>query len=175
MNNLPIATLGPSGTCSDFVLARNLFRFGSSVTIALFSTYELALEAVEQDIAQAALVAAAYPGFNELVFKKPHLTVISDSFVEETPPLIVASLTLLKQTPRTIACFRAVTPLAKDLYPDATLVPALSNSDAARIAYNGETDAALTTAPAATSHGLMELHSFGSVPMAWVVFNKRYI
>lgn len=177
MNDGVVATLGPSGSCSEIVAARNLHRFAGAKTIILFSSYELAFDAVETDRAVAAIVAAAYPRLNVLVMHLSRSVVITSSFVDDTPPLVIASNRVtqpeLMLQRRTIACVDAPAPLVRALLPNCQLIPAASNSDAALLAASGRTDAALTTGPAATKSQLSILHSFGSVPMAWVVFSKK--
>lgn len=172
-----IATLGPSGTCSEIIARRNLSKLKTATDVRLFATYEQAFEAVENDDAAAALVAAAYPRLNELVMKLSRSVVITSSFVDDTPALVICSkrfsLLELKAPGRTIACVSAPKPLLQALLPNCDIVPATSNADAARYVEDGRTDGALTTEPAALSLGLGVLHSFGEVPMAWVIFEKR--
>jgi hypothetical protein len=177
MNFDVVATLGPSGSCSDIVATRNLYRFSGAKIIKLFPSYELAFDAVQEDTAAAALVAAAYPSLNVLVMKLSRSVVITSSFVDDTPPLVIASMRAttseLMERGGTIACVDAPSPLVRALFPKCQVVVAASNSDAALFAADRRTVAALTTEPAAAKLKLAVLHSFGSVPMAWVVFSKR--
>jgi hypothetical protein len=177
MNSEVIATLGPRYSCSDIVAKRNLRRFTGVRTVRLFPTYELAFEAVENDHAGAAMVAAAYPRLNELVMKLSRSVVIIESFVDDTPALVIAARDVeareLTGEGKTIACVGAPAPLVSSLFPKCHVVPASSNSDAALFAADGRVDAALTTEPAAIQSNLRVLHSFGSIPMAWVIFKKR--
>jgi hypothetical protein len=171
-----VATLGPSGSCSDIVATRNLYRFAGATNIKLYSSYELAFDAVEKDQARVALIAAAYPRLNVLVMHLSRSVVITSSFVDDTPPLVIVGRRVnaadLTEHGGTIACVEAPAPLVNALFPKCQIVAASSNSDAALFAADGRTDAALTTEPAAVKSGLPILHSFGSVPMAWVAFSK---
>jgi hypothetical protein len=95
-----------------------------------------------------------------------------DSFVADTPELVLARVGDAGAPPGTIACAAAPTPLVQAAFPHAALVGARSNADAARLVVNGAAEAGLTTAPAADSACLVAVLSFGTVPMAWIVFRS---
>ena len=171
-----IATLGPSGTCSESVVQRNLCRFGSSAEVVLFPSYEDAIDAVATARAYAAVVAAAYPKLNELVMKIAREVVITDSFVDKTPALVIAAMNdkaFTREQCFKAACVSAPSPLLRELYPFCEIVSASSNSDAARLVVHGLAEAALTTETASTIYNLRVVHNFGDLPMAWVVFQKQ--
>ena len=172
-----IVTLGPEGTCSDIVLHDNLHRFATQCAVQLLPTYEAALTAVEQDRALAALVAAAYPRFNELVMRLSRSVVITDAFVHKTPPLVIASkewsVAPDVDPPVSVACMIALTPLLRAWRPGYNIVTASSNTNAADMVVDGITVAAVTNEPAALARGLRVIHSFGDLPMAWIVLSKK--
>jgi hypothetical protein len=170
-----VATLGPSGTCSESIACSNLSRFAPDAVVRLFPTYEQAIEAVAADEADAAVVAAAYPRLNEFVMTTPRRVVITDAFVSGTPALVLAAF---RDTGgqdingKTIICATATVPLAREHCPDSPLREANSNADAAEIAVSNTSEIALTTETAASRLGLTVLHSFGTLSMAWVVFKS---
>ena len=174
MDAPPVATLGPAGTCSDVVVHGQLLRFAPSQSVMLCASYEEAVSAVETGTACAAVIAAAYPRLNNLIFKSPRTVSIVDCFVCATPRIVAACRKAKDRAEpfESIACFAAVVPLAQAKYTHSGLVPAASNSAAAAMVAKGETDAAITTELASASYGLEEVYSFGSVSMAWIVLRK---
>lgn len=168
-----VATLGPSGTCSEIIAWSNLSRFAPDAVVRLFPTYERAIEAVAADEADAAMVAAAYPRLNEFVMTTPRRVVITDAFVCGTPALVLAASRDWQDqgiNGRTIICVTATIPFARERCPASPLREANSNADAAEMAVSHPSEIALTTETAASRLGLTVLHSFGAVSMAWVVF-----
>jgi len=167
-----LATLGPGGTCSEIVLGRHLSRFAPSASMRLYDSYEQAIEAVVAGDAAAAVIAAAYPRLNEFVMEVPRRVVIVDCFVAETPALVLAgpaAMQVPELSGRGVACATATVPLARTKCPNSPVYPALSNAHAAQAVLAGIADAAITTEPAACAAGLEIFHSFGPLPMAWVV------
>ena len=116
-------------------------------------------------------VAAAFPELNALVFDPTLALRIVDAFVADTPELVLACRAPI-DTPREIVCVAAPSPALRAMYPDATVVPARSNADAAQMVANGIGDAAVTTDVAARSADLVRMRSFGVYPMAWVVMTR---
>jgi prephenate dehydratase len=118
------------------------------------------------------LVAAAFPGLNNLVFAGEHRLVMTDCFMANTPSLVIATAKQDLVWPETVASVDAPMPWAIRQYPRARIVKARSNADAALMAAGGEVEAALTTEPAAKQLNLNVMTTFGSVPMAWVVLSS---
>jgi len=168
-----VVTLGPSGTCSEFVLLQNLSRFPQPVTVKLFPSYEPASEAVENGEADFVLVAAAFPGLNGLVFGPRHRLRIVDCFLSDTPELVIATGLSCSDNPRTVACAAAPLPVVRARYPNAEIVTALSNSDAAQLVRKGIADAAFTTRIAAQAERLTPISSFGFISMGWIVMGQH--
>ncbi|MDE0241464.1 MAG: hypothetical protein OXQ84_14960 [bacterium] len=164
-----VATLGPQGTCSEIVLHESLHRFRKPVGYRLFGTYELAAAAVRRREAAFLFVAAAFPGLNLLIFDSKMPLRIVDCFLADTPSLVVATQARAPSPPQTIAAVDAPVPMVRAAFPDTAVVPARSNAHAAVLVASGKADAGLTTAPAAATHELSIVRSFGSVPMAWVL------
>lgn len=167
-----VATLGPSGTCSEYVFSLNQSRFGANPKLVLHKSYIDVVGSVLDGKCEYGLVAAAYPDLHQLIFSNYHTLCIVDCFVAETPALVVARNKCTKHKTIKISCFSAVEPLAQGLYPEAILINALSNADAADLVVYGAADHAITTLPAATSRNLEITYSFGCIAIPWVVFKK---
>lgn len=170
-DNFIVATLGPAGTCSEAVLRDNIHRFGEGAIIELYTTYESVITSVSKGISKYGLVAAAYPKLHNLIFESLGKVTISDCFLFNTSELVFATGTAseLKQ----IACVEAIIPLLTMLaLKNVVVVPANSNADAARMVAGNLADACITTSQAAESWGFFKAHSFGKVPMGWMIFKN---
>lgn len=173
MSGSTVATLGPSGTSSEFVVARQIGRFPSPVSLVLWPSYEDAAAAVARGDADFLVVAAAFPRLHTLLFEPPQALEVVDCFVAATPELVIAVRRDDTAPPRTIASAPAPVPFVHAAFPQARVVAAASNAAAAQMVIAAAADAAFTTGPAAAAAGLLPLRSFGDVPMAWVVVARR--
>ncbi|HEX4791043.1 MAG TPA: hypothetical protein VH372_21460 [Actinospica sp.] len=173
-----IATLGPRGTSSEAAateLATTLaFRGHETVRVLLSDSYEEAAAEVLEDRANLMLVANAYAGVSEF-YMNPRFQLAA-VFVKDTPNYGLASLKPLEdgEGPMVVASHPAPIPLIDELLPDglavAEVVTELSTSAAAEAAASGRVDAALTTLPAATLHGLTFFSRTRPIRMLWSVF-----
>ncbi|KND57270.1 Bacilysin biosynthesis protein BacA Similarities with prephenate dehydratase [Candidatus Burkholderia verschuerenii] len=166
-----IATLGPSGTSSEFV-ARQL-----SERVMLLGNYEMA-EAFIHDTDENALllVANAYQYINRFYISQR--TGPIGAFFCDTPPYVLASKNKCVQDmpdrPR-ISSHRAPAHLLEQILPDAafTLVEADSTSAAARMTAESTVDACITTKIACEKEGLTALYDTGVIPMLWTLFARK--
>lgn len=166
-----IATLGPSGTSSEFV-ARRL-----SENITLFPSYEQAEESLHSGKQETVLlVANAYQFINRFYISTRTAPVAA--FFCDTPPYVLASkahqLQDIPHRPR-ISSHRAPAHLIDHILDGSefTFVEANSTSAAARTAAECAVDACITTRVACEKEGLNQLYESGEIPMLWTIFSRK--
>jgi len=163
-----IATLGPSGTSSEFA-ARHL-----TPRVELFNSYERAEEyALSFPRKAAFLVANAYQHVNQFYISCKAKPVAA--FFLDTPPYVLATRGIgIDQLPKPvrISSHRAPAHLVGTLLQGAsfTLVEAYSTSEAARMVADAEADACLTTQLACDRENLQVQKTSGTIPMLWTLF-----
>jgi len=176
---LRIATLGPTGTSSEAAataLATALACRGhQSVRIDLHTSYEAAATQVLDGEADIVLVANAYAGVSEFYMNTGFQ--LAAAFVKDTPNYGLAALKPVDQEgPLTVASHPAPIPLIDQLIPAGMsvgeVVCELSTSAAAMAVVAGRVDAALTTVPAATLHGLTFFSRTRPIRMLWSAFRS---
>ena len=172
-----IVTLGPKGTSSEAAateLATTLANRGhETVRVVLTDSYEEASADVLEGRSDLVLVANAYAGVSEF-YMEPRFQLAA-VFVKDTPNYGLASLKPVDgEGALTVASHPAPVPLINQLLPEgmavAEVVAELSTSAAAEAAAAGRVDAALTTVPAATLHGLTIFSRTRPIRMLWSVF-----
>ena len=89
-----------------------------------------------------------------------------------TPSLVIASR-ISKCEVKKVATHASPSELAKSYFPNAQLVIAKSNSDAADMLLKDEVDACLTTMRCVEEHSLNIIHDFGAIAMGWNVFKRK--
>lgn len=166
-----IATLGPSGTSSEFVAGQ------LSENIALFPSYELAEEHIHIIENEAVfLVANAYQNINRFYISERTKPVAA--FFCDTPTYVLASRVTrfqdLARQPR-ISSHRAPAHLIERILANSefTLVETDSTSVAARMAAESAVDACITTRVACEKEGLNILYESGTIPMLWTIFSRK--
>jgi len=166
-----IATLGPSGTSSEFA-AKHL-----TDDVQLFNSYEKAEEFVIKSKGSAAfLVANAYQDVNKFYISRKSKPIAA--FFLDTPSYVLATkhgAINLRSTPMRVASHRAPAHLISKLIPncDHIIIEVFSTGEAARLAMAGEVDACLTTQLACEKNGLIKMVDTGVIPMLWTVFAGR--
>lgn len=169
-----IATLGPSGTSSEFA-AHHLTE-----SVELFDSYEHAEEyALNHPKKAAFLVANAYQHVNQFYISRKAKPVAA--FFLDTPPYVLATRGMsINELPKNtrISSHRAPAHLVEALLQGAsfTLVDAYSTSEAARMVADAETDVCLTTQLACDKRNLKVQLTSGTIPMLWTLFasSERY-
>lgn len=165
-----IATLGPEGTCSEKAANHYLIQIEKPGRIRLYSSFEQAVEAVGKREADFAIVPSAYNGLNGLVFSNLGNVKIVDTFVIDTPNLVIAKNRAINVN--RVATHPAPSSLVDRLFPEAEKILTRSNSISAIEVVEGRADACLTTIVAAKEYQLNIMKDFGPVPMGWNVFAK---
>ncbi|NDL65209.1 bacilysin biosynthesis protein BacA [Acerihabitans arboris] len=177
--NLPIYTLGPSGTSSEY--ASRFFSkwmvdtYNRSIhALVLNDTYELARENLNKEKGLL-VVANAYPAINDF-YMDTRLSLLA-TFVFDTPLYGLAVKGPLPYRPLCIASHPAPIPLISELLPEglfiARIVEMDSTSAAAIAVANGEVDMALTTEIAVGLHNLKFVSSTRPIHMLWSVFGSQ--
>ena len=167
-----VVTLGPSGTCSEAVVLKSVGIWFPIANVVLANTYEEGGRLVANRAADLLVVAAAYPQLNDLVFGAPRRLTIVGAFRADTPAIVIASRSATEPI-TSLAAMPAPAPLARERYPTAKLITALSNAAAADTVVEGGTVACVTTEVAALQRGLCVRYSFGVESMAWVIFGRK--
>lgn len=166
-----IATLGPAGTSSEFA-ARHL-----TDKVKLFDSYELAEEYAHGNPREVAfLVANAYQNVNQFYISRRTKPVTA--FFLDTPPYVLATKDVgLEQFTGVIrvSSHRAPSHLIRALIPGTpfTLVETSSTSEAARMVFDAEADACLTTRVACEKRNLKIIKNSGCIPMLWTIFESN--
>lgn len=164
-----IRTLGPAGTnleaASHFWLRQ---RHGGG-RVELHRHLDEAIAAMATDGSEGILACAVYPDLHHLVFRNHRWMVMADCFLAPTFAMVLAGRG--DGVPvRRVASHAAPVELVPD---GAEIVPALSNSAAARTCLAGEVDACITTASAAAALGLTVIVDHGLVPMVYTLHVPR--
>ncbi|MCO7263674.1 bacilysin biosynthesis protein BacA [Dickeya zeae] len=178
--NLPVFTLGPSGTSSES--ASRYFGHwmastyeGSTHQVYLNNTYEEAREKLNQNNGLL-VVANAYPQINDF-YMDPRLS-LTGAFVFDTPLYGLAIKETLPNRPLIVASHPAPVPLIQELLPDGLhvdrVVTMSSTSAAAQAVANHDVDVALTTEVAVNLHCLQFISRTRPIHMLWSVFSPSH-
>ncbi len=170
-----IATLGPEGTCSEFAANYYATVINKKASNILCNTFEEAIKQLVEGYADLVIIPSAYRNLANLIFDLYDKIEISDVFKLCTPNLVTAILdepggcTELRK----IATHASPFSLAKNFYPEAELILSGSNSLSARMLYEREVDACITTNICAQQYKFMIIKDFGEISMGWNVFKKK--
>lgn len=171
MQQITIHTLGPSNTNCE-----NAARYWNNsnnlgARIILHPSIEEAVEALkEADSSDILLACAVYPNLHHVVFQNLEWLNIKDSFVIPTMEmLLVAPNHIDLKKIQSVSTH----PAPSSLVSGYKLEFALSNAVAAEKCAIGNTDAAITTRPAAEDHNLVTLKSYGEIPMCFTIHKKK--
>lgn len=172
-----IVTLGPSGTSSE-AAAHHLSGLlttwhGCRAGVALYDEYEDAATALRSRRGTLLVVANAYAAISD--FYMDSGLRLAGAFVFDTPQYGLAARPGTRVVPEVrVASHPAPVPLIKQLIDPGVTVAEVrrvsSTSAAAAAARDGEVELALTTAPAATRHGLVFVTGTRDIRMLWSVF-----
>lgn len=169
-NFVKIATLGPSGTCSENTVKSFIAERGLNGEILLKETFQDCVASLISKEVDFIIVPSAFKELNELIFKNLGKIKIKECFVLNTPALVIGVKE--KNKIMSIATHSAPEILAKNNFPDIKIIGSPSNSKSAIMVVEGKADACLTTEIAAKANNLKILKNFGEVPMSWNVFGR---
>lgn len=166
-----IHTLGPSGTNCERAAHHWLSHRATSTTsdVLLYPTLEDAAEHIISP-EDAILGCVVYPKLNDIVFDNIHRFMMGDIFLLNTHSMVLAKRPDAEVI-RSVATHPAPHPLIPK--PTPTITYANSNIEAALICKSGETDACVTTLPAAYKLGLEPIRDFGPVVMGFTIHILR--
>lgn len=170
-----IATLGPSGTCSEKAANYYAKRFPDGMANLLCTTFEEAIMQVRNKIADYAIVPSAYRNIAGIIFDNIEEIAVIDTFVLPTPNLVIAVLEKNKEKTEfhKIASHASPMGLAQKVFPNAEFILTTSNSVSALQLVEEKVDACITTKVCADRYQFHILKDFGEVPMGWNVFQKK--
>lgn len=169
-----IATLGPSGTSSDYVARKYLESFHLIENkIILFDSFEKAAEAVLNEQAKFLLVPHAYKNINYF-YMNPMLK-LEKIFTYDTPMYGIA--TRIDNSDflySELVSHEAPIPMV-DYYLSADINIELANSTsaAAELVSRGTFDFCITNEEACKKYKLKFIESFHAINMSWSIFIKR--
>lgn len=173
LSPITVAALGPSGTCSEHISNAYIKNLNCEGTVNLYETFEDAIFATQSGKADCVIIPSAYRKLADIIFQRDeHLLEITDVFIMKTLNLVIATNQELAGSIK-VATHSSPSRLVQKIFPDAELVMAKSNSDAAERLSKCEVNACLTTLKCAEMHKFAILHDFGSFNMGWNVIKKR--
>ncbi|MCR4441819.1 MAG: prephenate dehydratase domain-containing protein [Peptococcaceae bacterium] len=167
-----ISTLGPRGTCSEYTAQYYMDKNGLTGEIRLYSTFEEAIDVLKRGESDLALVPSAYQNFAKLLFENFDSIKIVNTFVYETPRLVIGSKKPVVTDIKKIATHPAPSSWVKRYYPDAEIIFAESNSRAALMVAEGEVDVCMTNYICVEEYGLNVIKDCGPIMMSWNVFER---
>lgn len=169
-----VATLGPSGTCSE--RAAHYFAGKFDADIVLRDSFEDAVCMTLNGESTFAIVPAAYPGIADIFFGNISRLSVHQLFLYSTPDFVFAcnnkspypngAIEIITHRAPSILCLRVAELLQVEI--STTFAP--SNSVAAMKIASGEFSYGITNIVSATSYDLHVLFNFGPVCMAWLAF-----
>lgn len=177
-SDVPLATLGPAGTSSEYAAGAFYARNGCSGPLLLTATYEQAAEAVVARQAEFLLVANAYREINRFYIND--LLVAVDAYPLRTPGYAVAvlpnSLHHSCQGPRRIASHPAPAHILHSVFGEVDcglqIISADSTSAAAELVSQGSVPACLTTDVARRRNRLAFVTRPKTIRMLWTAFSR---
>ncbi len=170
-----IATLGPSGTSSEY--AAKFISECLKGDVILYDTYEAAAASLSApDNNDFLLVANAYSGVNRFYISRVLQPVAA--FFHDTQPYVLACLdgTNLDRDDLKVASHPAPSHLAQELLPGRCIqvVPVPSTVRAAELTAEGQCDACITTLPTSERMRLSVVEQgMQCIPMLWTIFVRR--
>lgn len=169
-----LATLGPSGTSSDYVAHECMKKlYSEEFEITLFSTFEEAAEELLEDKVDLLLVPHAYKNIN--VFYMHPLLKIEKVFIHDTPMYGIATRNNIEDIQYdNIISHEAPIPMIKHyLLPEIKIDLANSTSVAAELVSNGTYDFCITNEMACKKYGLKFIKFFHQINMSWSIFKRK--
>lgn len=167
-----ISTLGPEGTCSEYASQFYINENSHDGRINLYSTFEEAVSALKYGKSDCVIIPSAYTKLADIIFQEQNVIEIADVFKLATPNLVIANRGDVKDIKR-IATHSSPSSLAKKYFPEAELVLAKSNSEAANMLSANQVDACITTIMCAEKHAFNIIHNFGGIAMGWNVLKRK--
>ena len=160
-------TLGPTGTNCERAAHEWLGWGDGEAEVVLHPTLEVGVEAVAEDRDAALLACVVYPALHELVFQNLDWLKLAECFVVDTYNMLLARRPGEAGNGSIASHPAPVALVGADAQDRVRLVS--SNSQAAATCAAGETDACVTTAPAARRFGLEVVRDYGPVPMGFTI------
>lgn len=173
MSTVNIATLGPTGTCSEHAARYFLKKENLEGEVRLYSTFEESIEVLKNKEADITIIPSAYVNFANIVFKNLDKIKIEKSYVYYTPKLMIAkNRKNLNEEVLLVATHPSPSSLIANYYPYAEIKYTRSNSESAILVNNNEVDACITTESCVSLYNLKVIKDFGEVPMSWNIFRR---
>lgn len=161
-----VGTLGPEGTNSELACIQYLKGNNISGNVNLYSTPEMAIDALINNEIDTCILCIVYPKLNEIVFRNLELIELVDTYLMPTYPMVIAGNLDGKRF-----CSH---PAPVDLIDNNKSIELVnSNAEAAKLCKGGYFDACVTTRKAAELHELVIAKDYGEVNMGWAVFNRK--
>lgn len=167
-----LATLGPSGTCSEYCAKFLLNKQDIDAEIQLLDTFEATIKELIKGNVNYVLIPSAYVKFAEIVFKNLNKIRIYKSFVYNTPRMVSVEKAGFIGKVKKIATHPSPSSLIINEFKDAEVIYAKSNSDAARMLNDGKVDACITTEICAEKYKFEVIKDFGVVSMSWNILER---
>ena len=172
LKKIVISTLGPAGTCSEYASQYYIDKNNYDGRIELYPTFEESVAALKYGKSDCVIIPSAYAKLAEIIFQELIFIEIADVFKLATPNLVIANKGDVKEIKK-VATHSSPSSLAKNYFPNAQLVLAKSNSEAAKMLLASEVDACITTIMCAEKHSLNVIRDFGGIAMGWNVFKRK--
>jgi uncharacterized protein DUF3291 len=169
-----IGTLGPERTNSE----KGADEFMSREKLAdqelrLYPTFEDVADRVIDGTLECGVICTAYLKFSALYFERAPKLRITDAFVSDLHPMVIASQPGKSLTGRLrLACQPAILPLLNRFLGDTEVRPAASNASAALDVVAGEADVCLTTEAAALAASLKILIRMPPLQIPFAIFER---
>ncbi|MFI6439111.1 prephenate dehydratase domain-containing protein [Streptomyces sp. NPDC050759] len=163
-----VHTLGPSGTnCEAAAKYWLKEQHSGKGRVILHPTLEQAVPAVLKEPTRSILLGCVvYPKLHEIVFQNLRSMALRECFMMPTHPMILAAPQQRAEI-RTVLTHPAPVNLLDGR--DVSIELASSNAAAAAGCAQGQSDACITTRPAAEAHGLVVIEDFGPVSMGFSI------
>ncbi|WP_026882936.1 prephenate dehydratase domain-containing protein [Clostridium akagii] len=167
-----LATLGPTGTCSEYCAKFFLSKEDIDADILLLDTFEATINELIEGNVNYVLIPSAYVKFAEIVFENLSRIKILKSFVYNTPRMVSVKKAGFMGNVKKIATHPSPSSLIINEFKDAEVIYAKSNSEAARMLNDGEVDACITTEICSDKYKFRVIKDFGVVSMSWNIFER---
>jgi hypothetical protein len=170
---LVIGTLGPAGTNSEKAAREYLRRDVIHGEVLLFDTFEEVVRRLLEGALDKAVVCTAYLKFSALYFERVPQLRMSEVFVADLHPMVVATRSGFARDGRpSFAVQPAIQPLIRRYLAEGQILPAASNASAAHDVAKGKADACLTTEVVARACGLEIVSRMPPLQIPFVVFER---
>lgn len=166
-----IATLGPSGTCSEKAAKIFAESLNEETDVELYSTFEEAAECLQRGHVDYAIIPSAYRNLADIMFKGSGKIQLSKVFQYPTLDLVFATKDVDREI-KIIASHSSPRNLIVGYLDNCQLIDAKSNSNAAQMVLNDLADACLTTRCCAETNSMVILEEFCAIMMGWNVFTR---